>query len=92
MEELTCDLFAPGMTPLHRAGLGGLASTLRWIERKVPSEQRPAGQWTIDERAVTFFWESDTIRKLLFEQLFTLAFQLRTTLACKARGLARSRL
>ena len=34
---LTCDLFFPGMTPLHRAGLGGLASTLQWIETHLPS-------------------------------------------------------
>ena len=46
MESLKCDLFAPGMTPLHRAGLGGLVSTLRWIEKSLPDEGAPA--WGVD--------------------------------------------
>src|SRR5262249_20921838 len=32
-KELRMGLFKPGMTLLHRAGLGGLACTLRYIER-----------------------------------------------------------
>ena len=75
MESLTCDLFAPGMTPLHRAGLGGLVSTLRWIEKSLPDEERPSGQWTIDERSVTFSWE-EAGAKLFFDRLFSLAFQI----------------
>ncbi len=73
MESLTCDLFAPGMTPLHRAGLGGLVSTLRWIER---SGERLPGQWTIDERSVTLTWEKNGGSKQFFDRLFSLAFQL----------------
>ncbi len=80
MEKLICDLFSPGMTPLHRAGLGGLVSTLRWIERKVPTEQRLPEQWVIDDRAVTFSWENDAHKKSLFEQLFALSFQLKNGL------------
>lgn len=80
MEELTCDLFAPGMTPLHRAGLGGLVSTLRWIETKVPRDQQPPQQWAIDERTVTFSWSTAAQKKSLFEQLFILAFQLKNGL------------
>ena len=57
MESLTCDLFAPGMTPLHRAGLGGLVSTLRWIEKSIPEAERPLGQWIVDERSVILSWE-----------------------------------
>lgn len=78
--SLTCDLFFPGMTPLHRAGLGGLASTLRWIERKVPAADPPPGRWTIDERAVTLKWEGAVQAKSLFERLFALAFQLQDRL------------
>ncbi len=37
LASLTMGLFAPGMTILHRAGLGGLAATLRSIERNVKS-------------------------------------------------------
>lgn len=76
MESLTCDLFAPGMTPLHRAGLGGLASTLRWIERKVPAAERPPGQWTIDERSVILTWDGTAGAQPFFARLFRLAFQL----------------
>ena len=76
MESLKCDLFAPGMTPLHRAGLGGLASTLRWIDKSLPDTERPPGQWTIDERSVTLTWEENGGAKPFFDQLFSLAFQL----------------
>ena len=32
-DQLTMTLFAPGMTALHRAGLGGLACTLKAMEQ-----------------------------------------------------------
>ena len=76
MESLTCDLFTPGMTPLHRAGLGGLVSTLRWIDKKLPEAARPPGEWTIGERSVTLAWEKNGGAKRFFDQLFSLAFQL----------------
>ena len=76
MESLTCDLFAPGMTPLHRAGLGGLVSTLRWIEKSLPDRERPPGQWTIDERSVILSWEEAEGTKSFFDRLFSLAFQI----------------
>ena len=56
MDELTIDLFEPGMSPLHRAGLGGLACTLRWIEETGEPIERPPGSWTVDDRAVTLRW------------------------------------
>ena len=37
--SLTLDLFAPGMTMLHRAGLGGLACSLRAMERQAQGNQ-----------------------------------------------------
>ena len=80
MESLTCDLFAPGMTPLHRAGLGGLVSTLRWIDRSLPDAERPHGNWTVDERSVTLTWEKNGDAKPFFDQLFSLAFQLQEDL------------
>ena len=76
MESLTCDLFAPGMTPLHRAGLGGLVSTLRWIDQSLPDTERPSGQWTFDERSVTLTWKKNGGAKVFFDQLFSLAFQI----------------
>ena len=76
MESLTCDLFAPGMTPLHRAGLGGLASTLRWIDRSLPDAERPPGQWIIDERSVVLAWQETEGAEPFFERLFSLSFQI----------------
>jgi len=80
MESLVCDLFSPGMTPLHRAGLGGLANTLRWIDKKVPKADCPSGRWKRDERSVTFEWENTNEARLLFERLFALAFQIKDKL------------
>ncbi len=76
MESLRCDLFEPGMTPLHRAGLGGLVSTLRWID-SLPDTERPPGQWMIDERSVALTWEKTRGAKPFFDRLFSLAFQIR---------------
>ena len=76
MESLRCDLFEPGMTPLHRAGLGGLVSTLCWIEKNIPDIERPIGQWTIDERSVTLIWEETVEGNPFFDRLFSLAFQI----------------
>ena len=76
MESLTCDLFAPGMTPLHRAGLGGLVSTLRWIDMVPPGTERLTGRWAIDERSVTLTWEESGGAKPFFDRLFSLAFQI----------------
>ena len=77
METLRCDLFAPGMTPLHRAGLGGLVSTLRWIESSVSPEAHPPGLWQIDERSVTFTWKAREEARTFFDKLFELGFQTR---------------
>ncbi|MDZ4780595.1 MAG: type I-MYXAN CRISPR-associated Cas8a1/Cmx1 [Planctomycetia bacterium] len=48
--HLTMPLFAPGMTALHRAGLGGLACTLKHIERAylqgaLADDDVPGGPW-----------------------------------------------
>ena len=73
MESLTCDLFEPGMTPLHRAGLGGLVATLRKIEKN----EHPPLLWNIDDRSVTFAWEKEQERERFFQFLFKYAFQLK---------------
>jgi CRISPR-associated protein Cas8a1/Csx13 len=65
------------MTPLHRAGLGGLASTLHRLAKETPAAKRSPGRWVIDERSVTFSWESTKEAQALFESLFTFAFQLK---------------
>ena len=63
-DHITMNLFAPGMTLLHRAGLGGLACTLKAMERqhhigllaksKLPAPFAGAKPpWEIDEQTVT---------------------------------------
>jgi CRISPR-associated protein Cas8a1/Csx13 len=50
INRLRMDLFAPGMTLLHRAGLGGLACSLRAIDRayqdgRLTADEVPGGPW-----------------------------------------------
>ena len=74
--QLTMDLFAPGMSVLHRAGIGGLAATLRWIETSVPPGRHPPGEWEVTERNVVLRWDKPEGAGPLLEQLFSLAFQI----------------
>lgn len=88
VDQLTMKLFAPGMSLLHRAGLGGLACTLQAMERqyrvgtlaqsKLPApfddDQPP---WEISEQTVTLkFGKPETASKYL-KKLFEFAFALR---------------
>jgi CRISPR-associated protein Cas8a1/Csx13 len=72
MEDLTLDLFAPGMGTLHRAGLGGLACTLgrtNW----------PKNQWEIDSegRQLALRWPGGASGARAFlEALYARAFDL----------------
>jgi len=65
------------MGPLHRAGLGGLAATLRWIEQELPADQRPPGAWSIDDRRVELSWKGANGAKPFLEQLYKLAFRIK---------------
>ena len=84
---LTMDLFAPGMTALHRAGLGGLACTLRALERQhkggtLPEKKLPgpiadgAYPWEITSDTITlrFGKPQDAVKYL--KVLFGFSFQL----------------
>src|SRR5947209_5954786 len=87
-DQLVMNLFAPGMTALHRAGLGGLACTLKAMERqyecgllnvgKVPAPfSGGAPPWEITERTVTLrFGKPDGAGEYL-EKLFAFAFAVR---------------
>jgi len=78
MDELKIDLFEPGMSPLHRAGLGGLACTLDWIESTDEAIRRPSGSWSTDDRGVTLRWDGGPEGAgAFFGQLYKLAFDLR---------------
>ena len=81
-------LFAPGMSVLHRAGLGGLACTLNTMERQYRvGRLRPEGlpapfegdkpPWETDEQTVTLrFGKPENAREYL-KKLFAFAFQIR---------------
>lgn len=87
-DRLAMRLFAPGMSLLHRAGLGGLACTLKKIEQHYKCDllseaKLPApfidGQppWEIDEQTVTLkFGKPDKAGGYL-KKLFGLAFGIR---------------
>lgn len=77
MEELTVDLFDPGMSPLHRAGLGGLAATIRWLDdERTPADRKPPGKLSYDDRAVTLSWESPNDAGAFLQKLYESAFDL----------------
>jgi CRISPR-associated protein Cas8a1/Csx13 len=57
---MTLDLFAPGMTPLHRVGLAGLAMTLEALsDDPAAARLRQMGRWEIGERSVELAWEGE---------------------------------
>lgn len=87
--SLTMDLFAPGMTTLHRAGLGGLACTLRYIERAygmgaLLNDDVPGGPWTggappwtiKPSQIILNFGAAESAAEYL-KRLFAIAFDLK---------------
>lgn len=88
-DYLTMSLFAPGMSALHRAGLGGLACTLAAMKRSFKAgllreDKLPAPldddnlPWEVDEHTVTLrFGKPERAREYL-EKLFAFAFDIRT--------------
>ena len=59
--ELRLDLFAPGMTPLHRAGIGGLAASLKSLR---PGEIEGLS-WKLEPHGVTLQFEEDDAQALV---------------------------
>lgn len=90
--KLTMTLFAPGMSPMHRAGLGGLAATLKYIERAYASgqlkpEELPGGPWpnneppwSVEPLAITLDFGEPTNARSYLERLFRIAFGLKDDL------------
>jgi CRISPR-associated protein Cas8a1/Csx13 len=81
-------LFGPGMSPLHRAGLGGLACTLKAIERRheegrLPRSKLPAPfvggspPWLIEEQCVTLKFGKPENAGEYLQKLFAFAFDIR---------------
>ncbi|WP_166822005.1 type I-MYXAN CRISPR-associated Cas8a1/Cmx1 [Thalassoroseus pseudoceratinae] len=89
--DLTFDLFAPGMTPLHRAGLGGLAATLVAMERRnklglISAEARPGDwsdhkpPWTLESDRLTLHFGEPQQAGDYLRKLFTFAFAIKDKL------------
>ncbi|MBN2325946.1 MAG: type I-MYXAN CRISPR-associated Cas8a1/Cmx1 [Candidatus Omnitrophica bacterium] len=87
--SLTMRLFDPGMSALHRAGLGGLACTLRYIERAYDlgillDDELPGGPWmnrkppwSVDRLQVVLdFGDPENAGEYLC-RLFAIAFQVK---------------
>lgn len=73
--SMTIDLFAPGMTTLHRVGVAGLAMTLPVLETdQAAARLRALGRWEISDRSVTLHWQGDG--QDFFKELFAQSFRL----------------
>ena len=88
-EHLAMRLFAPGMTEMHRAGLGGLAATLKLIERRVvddeiDDDELPGGPWDDGETppweitadSITLHFGKPEAAADFLKRLFAIAFDL----------------
>ena len=71
LDGMRLDLFAPGMTLLHKAGLAGLWMTLNRFEER--GLQLKAGLWKLADRGVELHW---TDRAAFFESLVANSFKL----------------
>lgn len=86
--SLTMQLFAPGMTSMHRAGLGGLACSLRSIEKRFANGEIDEGDlpgctwengrppWTIEADQITLDFGEPTRAGEFLERLFRLSFMV----------------
>ena len=85
---LTMQLFGPGMSLLHRAGLGGLACSLKYIERAYDSgdisdDEVPGGPWagghppwTIEPSSITLSIGPAEAASEFLKRLFALSFKI----------------
>jgi len=87
-DYLTIKLFAPGMSALHRAGLGGLACTLKAMGQQfkngmLSKDKLPAPfggdgpPWMIDEHSVTLRFGKPENAGEYLKNLFAFAFGIR---------------
>lgn len=87
-DHLTMKLFAPGMTALHRAGLGGLACTLNAMERQheaglLKADKLPAAMtggeypWSVTDDTVTLKFGKPENAGEYLKKLFAFAFQVK---------------
>jgi CRISPR-associated protein Cas8a1/Csx13 len=81
-KPMTIGLSDPGMSPLLRCGLGGLASSLRaMLLAKTPRAKWPSpvdvggAEYTVDPRSITVNWNGISPEKAL-EKLFEQSFKI----------------
>ena len=72
MDSLTIDLFERGMSPVHRAGLGGLACTCSQLKWPARSGDRPR-RWTGDSS----LGRGCSRARVVFGKLYAHAFDLK---------------
>lgn len=72
--ELRVSLYDQGMTPMLRAGLGGLAAALRYHGAELAA-RAPGSSASVDRTSVTLRWErgAEDLVRALFELTFQLA-------------------
>ena len=86
-DHLTMTLFAPGMTAMHRAGLGGLACTLKAMEHQYEADLLRTNKlpgpvadgvypWDITDDAVTLRFGKPTHARDYLKKLFAFAFSI----------------
>lgn len=86
--ELVLRLHHPGMTQMHRAGLGGLAASLKALERdvknltpdKIPAHPWPDDKppWTIEPHQITLrLGGTDETAREFLKRLFAFSFQIK---------------
>ncbi len=85
--SLTMNLFGPGMSLVHRAGLGGLACTLRYIEKAYANDgldqnEAPGGPWqegkppwSVTPTSITLEFGNADDAGTYLQQLFKIAFR-----------------
>ena len=72
---LTLSLGDPGMTPILRTGLGGLAAALQAIaDRKMPNP--PPGTWSVQPHRVVLDWHEEGNCERFFTRLFALGLAI----------------
>ncbi len=72
--SLRISLYDPGLTPLLRAGLGGLAAAARSLDPKALGE---TGKITIETQAVILDWRTVGTASAFLEQFFAAIFRIR---------------
>jgi CRISPR-associated protein Cas8a1/Csx13 len=72
-DHLTMSLFAPGMSAMHRAGLGGLACTLKAMGRTIEGPK----PWEVSAREIILNFGKPEKAEAYLKKLFEFAFKVR---------------